>query len=110
MNMKGNTIVVTAARAALAWSWRGSWRSLATWSSSPVAMRRSLPRCRRRTPASRPSQRCERGEGTRTLHAALSRDFHELNVIVNNAGTMRTIKSSNEGESLEELTGRSRST
>src|SRR5258708_3545603 len=38
------------------------------------------------------------------LHATLSRDFPELNIIINNAGVMRTINLHKEGETLEALT------
>jgi len=75
----------------MAWSWRGSWRR--SFGNVGIvtgfATRRSLPRCRRRTPASRPFARCvsEGYEGNRALHrGALAARDSELNVMATNAG------------------------
>jgi len=49
-------------------------------------------------------QRCERGKDSKPCTRRSRATSPSLNVIVNNAGTMRTINLHNEGESLEELT------
>src|SRR5258706_5015317 len=105
MNMKGNTILVTGGTSGIGLELARELEKLGNVVVVTGRNAEKLAKVQKENPGLK-TFRSDVSEvkEIEALHAALSRDFPELNVIVNNAGTMRTINLHKEGESLEELT------
>ncbi len=105
MNMKGNTILVTGGTSGIGLELARELEKLGNVVIVTGRNAEKLAKVQKENPGLK-TFRSDVSEvkEIEALHAALSRDFPELNVIVNNAGTMRTINLHKEGESLEELT------
>ena len=105
MNMKGNTILVTGGTSGIGLELARELEKLGNVVIVTGRNAEKLAKVQKENPGLK-TFRSDVSEvkEIEALHAELSRDFSELNVIVNNAGTMRTINLHREGESLEELT------
>ena len=92
MNMKGNTILVTGGTSGIGLELARELEKLGNVVIVTGRNAEKLAKVQKENPGLK-TFRSDVSEvkEIEALHAALSRDFPELNVIVNNAGTMRTI-------------------
>ncbi len=105
MNLKGNTILITGGTAGIGFEFAKELLKLGNIVLITGRDEAKLAKARQALPELRTFRSdASQVKDIESLHATVTRDFPDLNVIINNAGVMRAINLHNEEESIETLT------